>query len=45
VTFVWGEKGGGPSKPIVEKHKQLEIRSTVAPVRYSEPVRASYPAS
>ena len=44
VTFVWGEEGGGSSKPTVEKHKQLEIRATVAPVPYSEPARASYRA-
>lgn len=42
VTFVWGEEGGGSSKPTVERHKQLEIRATVAPVPYSEPARASY---
>ena len=32
VTFVWGEEGGGSSKPTVERHVQLEIRATVAPV-------------
>jgi len=42
VTFVWGEEGGGSSKPTVERHKQLEIRATVAPVPYSEPARAAY---
>ena len=25
VTFVWGEEGGGSSKPTVERHVQLEI--------------------
>jgi glycine cleavage system aminomethyltransferase T len=44
VTFVWGEEGGGSSKPTVEKHKQLEIRAIVSPVPYSEPARASYRA-
>jgi syringate O-demethylase len=44
VTFVWGEEGGGSSKPTVERHVQLEIRATVAPVPYSEPARASYRA-
>jgi syringate O-demethylase len=44
VTFVWGEEGGGSSKPTVERHKQLELRATVAPVPYSEPARASYRA-
>jgi syringate O-demethylase len=45
VTFVWGEEGGGSSKPTVERHTQLEIRATVAPVPYSEPARASYRAN
>ena len=35
VTFVWGEAGGGSSKPTVERHVQTEIRATVAPVPYS----------
>jgi len=42
VTFVWGEEGGGSSKPTVELHVQLEIRATVAPVPYSAPARTSY---
>jgi glycine cleavage system aminomethyltransferase T len=42
VTFVWGEEGGGSSKPTVERHKQLEIRATVSPVPYAEPARAAY---
>ena len=45
VTFVWGEEGGGSSKPTVERHKQLEIRATVAPVPYAEPARTGYRAS
>src|SRR5688572_9528212 len=42
VTVLWGEEGGGSSKPTVERHKQIEIRATVAPVPYSEPARAAY---
>ena len=42
VTFVWGEEGGGSSKPTVERHKQIEIRATVAPVPYAEPARSGY---
>jgi glycine cleavage system aminomethyltransferase T len=42
VTLVWGEAGGGSSKPTVERHKQAEIRVTVAPVPYSEAARVSY---
>ncbi len=42
VTFVWGEEGGGSSKPTVERHVQLEIRATVAPVPYAEAARTGY---
>ena len=42
VTFVWGEEGGGSSKPTVERHEQLEIRATVAPVPYAEAARTAY---
>ena len=43
VTFVWGEEGGGSSKPTVERHEQIEIRATVAPVPYSDPARTEDP--
>lgn len=39
VSLVWGEQGGGSRKPSVEPHVQTEIRSTVGPAPYSEPVR------
>jgi glycine cleavage system aminomethyltransferase T len=42
VTFVWGEEHGGSSKPTVERHVQVEIRATVAPVPYAEPARTAY---
>jgi vanillate/3-O-methylgallate O-demethylase len=42
VTIVWGEEGGGTSKPTVERHVQTEIRATVAPVPYSEVARTAY---
>jgi glycine cleavage system aminomethyltransferase T len=42
VTFVWGEEGGGSKKPTVERHVQLEVRATVAPVPYSSVARTSY---
>jgi syringate O-demethylase len=45
VTFVWGEENGGTSKPTVERHKQMEIRATVAPVPYSDPARKDYRAN
>jgi syringate O-demethylase len=42
VTFVWGEEGGGSSKPTVEPHVQTEMRATVSPVPYVEVVRERY---
>jgi glycine cleavage system aminomethyltransferase T len=42
VTFVWGEEGGGSSKPTVERHVQTPIRAVVSPVPYSEVARVSY---
>jgi syringate O-demethylase len=42
VTFVWGEEAGGTRKPTVERHRQVEIRATVAPVPYVEAVRKHY---
>lgn len=42
VTLVWGEEGGGSSKPVVERHVQAEIRAIVGPNPYSEAARTSY---
>jgi vanillate/3-O-methylgallate O-demethylase len=42
VTLVWGEAGGGSSKPVVERHRQAEIRAIVSPCPYSEVVRSTY---
>ena len=42
VVLVWGEEGGGSSKPVVEPHVQVEIRAIVSPCPYSEVVRTSY---
>jgi len=42
VNFVWGEEGGGSSKPTVERHVQTEIRAIVSPCPYSEVARTSY---
>ncbi|MCS7235568.1 MAG: aminomethyl transferase family protein [Armatimonadota bacterium] len=39
VVVIWGEEGGGSRKPSVERHAQVEIRATVAPVPYSEAAR------
>jgi vanillate/3-O-methylgallate O-demethylase len=42
VTLVWGEESGGSSKPVVERHRQAEIRAIVSPAPYSEVARSSY---
>jgi len=42
LTFVWGEEGGGSSKPTVERHRQAEVGVTVAPVPYSTTARLAY---
>jgi glycine cleavage system aminomethyltransferase T len=42
VSVVWGEEGGGSTKPTVERHAQAEIRATVAPVPISDVARSSY---
>jgi vanillate/3-O-methylgallate O-demethylase len=44
VTLVWGEEDGGSSKPVVERHRQVEIRALVSPCPYSEVARSSYHA-
>jgi len=42
VTLVWGESGGGSSKPTVEPHEQIEIRATVGPAPYADLARTAY---
>jgi syringate O-demethylase len=42
VSLMWGEPGRGSSKPTVERHGQIEIRATVAPVPISEVARVAY---
>jgi vanillate/3-O-methylgallate O-demethylase len=44
VTLVWGEPDGGSRKTTVERHRQFEIRATVAPVPYAREVREGYQA-
>jgi hypothetical protein len=39
---VWGEPGGGTTKPTVERHKQVEIKAVVSPVPYSNVARTAY---
>jgi syringate O-demethylase len=42
LTIVWGEEKRGSSKPTVERHRQTEIRATVAPCPISEVARVAY---
>ncbi len=35
VVVRWGERDGGSRKPHVERHRQTDIRATVAPVPYA----------
>jgi vanillate/3-O-methylgallate O-demethylase len=42
VTLVWGEEDGGSSKPVVERHEQVEIRAVVSPCPYGEVARTQY---
>ena len=42
VTVVWGESGGGTSKPTVERHTQAEIRAIVQPAPISDTAREAY---
>ena len=42
VTLLWGEEGGGSSKPTVERHRQIETRAKVGPVPYARDARETY---
>lgn len=42
LMLIWGEEGGGSTKPTVERHVQTEIRVTVAPAPFAEAARTSY---
>lgn len=42
VSVIWGEPGGGTSKPTVEPHEQTTVRAVVSPVPYSEVARTQY---
>lgn len=41
VTVLWGEEPNS-TKPAVERHRQVEIRATVAPAPYVRQIRESY---
>lgn len=36
VVLTWGEPNGGSKKPHVERHEQVKVRATVAPVPYAQ---------
>ncbi len=40
VTVIWGEPGGGSSKPGVERHVQKEVRATIRPWPYSKQAKS-----
>jgi vanillate/3-O-methylgallate O-demethylase len=42
VNVVWGEEGGGSTKPAVERHRQTEIRAIVQAAPVSEIARVAY---
>jgi glycine cleavage system aminomethyltransferase T len=42
LTLVWGEENGGTKKPTVERHRQIELRVTVAPAPYARAARDHY---
>ena len=44
LAVMWGEKDGGSSKPVVERHVQRAIRATVGPSPYCESTRLQYRA-
>jgi vanillate/3-O-methylgallate O-demethylase len=44
VTLVWGEPDGGSRKTTVERHRQFNVRATVAPVPFSRAARETYHA-
>jgi glycine cleavage system aminomethyltransferase T len=42
LTLVWGEENGGTKKLTVERHRQIELRVTVAPCPYASVARDTY---
>jgi vanillate/3-O-methylgallate O-demethylase len=42
LVLVWGEEDGGTRKITVERHKQIELRVTVAPAPYVAAAREHY---
>jgi glycine cleavage system aminomethyltransferase T len=42
VVLVWGEENGGTSKPVVERHVQMNIRARVAAAPYNATAVGAY---
>ncbi|MBV8083798.1 MAG: aminomethyl transferase family protein [Chloroflexi bacterium] len=42
VVLTWGEPNGGTNKPVVERHRQIDIRATVSPIPYAAQARQTY---
>jgi vanillate/3-O-methylgallate O-demethylase len=42
VVLHWGEPDGGSNRPVVERHRQVEVRAVVSPCPYSEVARTQY---
>jgi vanillate/3-O-methylgallate O-demethylase len=42
LTLVWGEENGGTKKLTVERHRQIELRVTVAPAPFTSEARDNY---
>jgi len=42
LELVWGEPGGGTSKPVVQPHRQINVRVIVSPAPYAVTARLEY---
>ena len=42
LSVIWGEEQGGSKRPLVERHKQVEVRATVAAWPFSKLARQGY---
>jgi vanillate/3-O-methylgallate O-demethylase len=42
VTVTWGEPDGGSTKPTVERHRQIDVRTEVHPWPIHDAVRETY---
>ena len=42
LELVWGEPGGGSSKPVVQPHRQINVRAIVSPAPYAVTARLEY---